>query len=222
MNAHRSLSFLRQLISNNNREWFQANKELYLACKADFEQFTTDYINAMLSVEPQLAGLKPADCMWRIYRDTRFSLDKTPYKNHFGTFLAQKGGKKSQYGGYYFHLQPDACMFAAGMWCPEKDLMLSLRQSVYDNYDELEDLMQAPSFRRYFTDFDSYYSLKTVPHGYPRDFEHADWLKLKTFTITCPLSEEDVCRPDFLDLLVDISKAAKPLNDFLNYTLEEF
>lgn len=221
MNTERIFSFFRQLIANNNREWFSENKQLYLDCKADFEEFVETYIEQMSEVEPQLRGLKPQDCEWRIYRDTRFSADKTPYKDHFGAFLAQRGGKKSPYGGYYFHLTPGGCMFAAGIWCPEKDLLQALRQSVLDNYDELEEIFSNNDFRRYFRDFDTDYQLSRTPLGFPRDFVHDEWLRLKTFTISCPLSDKQVCDPQFIDLLMDISKAAKPVNDFLNYTVDE-
>ncbi len=222
MNARQILDFLRDLVQNNNRDWFAEHKALYNTCKQDFEQFTQEWIDQMTGIEPELKGLEPKDCMWRIYRDTRFSTDKTPYKNHFGAFLAPKGGKKSPYAGYYVHLQPNGeCMFAAGMWCPEPDLLKAIRTSILDNYDELEEIMSDSAFRRYFSDFDTYAMLKKVPVGFPQDFIHADWLKRKTFTVSCSLSEKDVTAPDFVNRLTDLCKASKPLNDFLNYTFEE-
>ena len=221
MNTKKILNFLSSLIDNNNREWFNANKELYLECKADFELFVDQYITRMSVLDPSLQGLTAKDCEWRIYRDTRFSADKTPYKDHFGAFLAPHGGKKSPYGGYYVHLTPGGCMFAAGIWGPEKDLLHSLRMSVLDNYDELEAIMGDEHFRRYFRDFDTYYQLSRTPLGFPRDFVHDEWLRLRAFTVTCPLSDTEVCAPDFLDKLLDISAAVKPLNDFLNYSVDE-
>lgn len=222
MNAKRILNFLSELTCNNNREWFALHKGEYEACKADFELFVAEWIERMSKVKPELKYLTPKDCMWRIYRDTRFSPDKTPYKDHFGAFLAQKGGKKSRYAGYYVHLQPNgACMFAAGMWCPDPDILKAQRMAILDNYEELEQIMDNQSFRRYFTDFDTDYMLKKVPAGFPQDFEHADWLKLKTFTISRILPERLVTNEHFIDALMDISVAAQPLNDFLNYTLEE-
>ena len=173
----------------------------------------------MLEIEPAIAGLTPKDCIWRIYRDTRFSLDKTPYKDHFGSFIAEKGGKKSEYGGWYLHLQPGECMFAAGMWCPEPELLREVRMSILDNYDELEEIMSAKAFQKYFQDFDTYAMLKKVPAGFPQDFPHPDWLKRKTFTISCGLTDEEVAKPDFMDKLMEICQAAKPINEFLNETL---
>ena len=221
MDAKKIFDFLRQLIANNNREWFQQNKQLYLDAKAEYERFVELYIERMSEVDPTLRGLTPRDCQWRIYRDTRFSADKTPYKDHFGAFLAQRGGKKSPYGGYYFHMTPGGCLFAAGIWCPEKDLLQALRQSALDNCEELEQILSDSHFSRYFSGFDTDYQLSRTPLGFPRNFKHDDWLRLKTFTISCPLTDSQVSAAGFLDLLTDISVAAKPLNDFLNYTVDE-
>ncbi|MBR1808879.1 MAG: DUF2461 domain-containing protein [Paludibacteraceae bacterium] len=221
MDARRILHFLSELAMNNNREWFNANKQTYLECKQDFEEFVQQWIDRMGELDPQLRALKPADCNWRIYRDTRFSPDKTPYKDHFGSFIAAHGGKKSEWAGWYLHMQPGHCMFASGMWCPEPELLRAVRTSILDNSDELEELMVAPEFRRYFTDFDTDYMLRKVPAGFPADAEHADWLKRKTFTLSCHLTDEEVCRPDFLECFMSICRAAKPVNDFLNYTFEE-
>lgn len=221
MDTRRILNFLTALVQNNNREWFAEHKDEYLHCKEDFERFTDEWIMRMQEIDPTLRGLSHKDCIWRIYRDTRFSPDKTPYKNHFGAFLAQKGGKKSEYGGYYVHLQPDHCLFAAGMWCPEPELLKAVRTSLLDNYDEMEELMDSPLFKKYFTDFDTDYMLKKVPQGFPADAPHADWLKRKTFTLSRELTTDEVCSADFMDLVIDMCKAVKPINDFLNYDLSE-
>lgn len=221
MNVANIIDFFNQLIANNNRVWFAQNKEWYKQCHDDFEHFTDEWIQQMIAIDPSLNGLTAKDCMWRIYRDTRFSADKTPYKNHFGSFIAAHGGKKSQRAGYYFHLQPDYFMFAAGIWCPDPNLLKALRWAVYDNMDELEQIMSAPSFKHYFTDFDTDYMLKKVPTGFPVGSAHDDWLKRKTFTISCMLTEKQVCSPNLMNTLMEICKAAQPLNDFLNYTFEE-
>lgn len=215
------LDFLTQLAANNNREWFTANKDWYTRCKLQFEAFTAEYISAMQTIDPALGNLQPKDCIWRIYRDVRFSYDKRPYKEWFGAFLAPHGGKKSPYGGYYIHLQPWKCMFAGGIWCPEPALLKALRQSIYDNVEEVEEIMSTPQFRQYFTDFDTDNILKKVPSGFPLDFPHADWLKRKAFTVSCPISDTVVASPDFLRQALSISAAAKPINQFLNYTFEE-
>lgn len=216
------LDFLSELACNNNREWFEANKATYTACRKKFEDFSAQYIARLAELDPALKELTPKDCIWRIYRDVRFSADKRPYKEWFGVFPAAKGGKHSMRGGYYLHLQPGQCMFAGGIWCPNPDLLKALRQEILANYEEVEQIMATESWKRYFDDFSTEWSLKKVPAGFPADFVHADWLKLKAFTFATPLTDEQVCSPDFIDTLTDICAAAKPMNDFLNYTFEEY
>lgn len=217
------LDFLADLAYNNNREWFMANKARYDAAHKLFFDFSTDYIRRMAEeVDPELAGLQPKDCVWRIYRDVRFSYDKRPYKEWFGVFPAINGGKKSQRGGYYVHFQPGNCMFAGGIWNPSPELLKALRREIEANYDEVEEIMANPQWQKYFGDFDTDYMLKKVPAGYDPDFVHADWLKRKCYTFSTPLTDAQVCAPDFLDRVIEIAKAAKPMNDFLNYTFEEY
>lgn len=216
------LDFLGQLACNNNREWFEAHKDTYTRCRKQFEEFSAEYLRRLSEIDPALNGLQPKDCIWRIYRDVRFSSDKRPYKEWFGVFPAAKGGKKSDRGGYYVHLQPGHCLFAGGIWCPNKDLLHALRSEILANYDEVEDIFANPQTHKYFRDFDTDQMLKKVPQGFPADFVHADWLKRKAFTFSTPISDEQVCAPDFLDHVLDIATAAKPLNDFLNYTFEEY
>ena len=216
------LSFLSQLAVHNDREWFSAHKAEYQACHSRFVDFSTEFIHRLGEYDPAIRDLQAKDCIWRIYRDVRFSADKRPYKEWFGVFPAAKGGKKSDRGGYYVHLQPGHCLFAGGIWCPNKDLLHALRSEILANYDEAEDIFANPQTHKYFRDFDTDQMLKKVPQGFPADFEHADWLKRKAFTFSTPISDEQVCAPDFLDHVLDIATAAKPLNDFLNYTFEEY
>lgn len=216
------LDFLAQLSCNNNREWFAEHKNWYQTCYSRFEQFSAEWLRRLATIDPELSTLTTKDCIWRIYRDVRFSADKRPYKEWFGVFVAVKGGRKSDRGGYYIHLQPGQCMFAGGIWCPNKDLLNALRREVYANYNEVEDIFANPLVNKYFLDFDSEPSLKKVPQGFPADFEHADWLKRKAYTFSVALTDEQVCANDFLDLATDIARAAKPINDFLNYTFEEY
>ncbi len=200
-----------------------AHKDWYLQCHDDYTQFVAAWLHEMVAVEPALRGLEAKDCIWRIYRDLRFEKNRMcPYKEWMGAWLAPHGGRKSEHAGYYFHLQPGHCMFAAGMWCPPPALLKALRRDIYENYDEVEAILNEPSFKQYFPDFDSEEGdLKVAPAGYPRDWMHADWLRHKNFTISWRFTDEEVCQPDFLQKLLHLCRVAKPLNDFLNYTLEE-
>lgn len=221
-NLRISLDFLAQLAVNNNRDWFQSHKDWYTEAYAQFLAFSEQYVARLAEVDDTLLGLQAKDCIWRIYRDVRFSADKRPYKEWFGVFPAAKGGKKSLHGGYYVHIQPGHCMFAAGIWSPTPELLKTLRKEIWANYDEVEGIMAQPEFQRYFTDFDTDDMLKKVPQGFDTDFVHADWLKRKSFTFSTPLTDTQVCAPDFMDRIIRIATAAKPLNDFLNYTFEQY
>ena len=201
------LTFLTELSCNNNREWFNEHKDWYRDCQQRFELFTAQWLERLAEMDPDLAALQPKDCIWRIYRDVRFSPDKRPFKEWFGVFPAVKGGKKSDRGGYYIHIQPDRCMFGGGMWCPNKDLLHAVRREILANYDEVESIFSNPVTNKYFQDFDTEYMLKKVPQG---------------FTFSTPLTDEQVCAPDFIDLATEMACAAKPINDFLNYTFEEY
>ena len=216
------LDFLRELACNNNRDWFNAHKDWYKRCHEKVEVFTALWLEQMKELDPELAGLQPKDCIWRIYRDVRFSHDKRPFKVWFGIFAAAKGGRKSDRGGYYVHLEPNRCMFGGGIWCPNKDLLHALRKEVMANYEEVEEIFSNPMTNKYFQDFDTDQMLKKVPQGFPADFKHTNWLKRKAYTFSTPLSDEEVCATDFLDKVMEISQAAKPINDFLNYTFEEY
>lgn len=221
-NLRISLDFLAQLAVNNNRDWFQSHKDWYTEAYSQFLAFSQEYVARLAEVDDNLLGLQAKDCIWRIYRDVRFSADKRPYKEWFGVFPAAKGGKKSLHGGYYVHIQPGHCMFAAGIWSPTPELLKTLRKEIWANYDEIEEIMAQPDFQRYFTDFDTDDMLKKVPQGFDPDFVHADWLKRKSFTFSTPLTDTQVCAPDFMDHIIRIATAAKPLNDFLNYTFEQY
>lgn len=228
---HEILTFLTELSANNNREWFAEHKEWYQSCYARFVEFSAEYIKRLSELDPSLAVLQPKDCIWRIYRDVRFSHDKRPYKEWFGCFPAsgvpgqpRTWGKHSMRGGYYVHIQPGECMFAGGIWDPGKELLKALRTEIEANYEEVETIMEAPTWKKYFgQDFDTLWGgLKKVPAGFDPDFKHAEWLKHKAYTFSTMLTDEQVSAPDFIDTIIDIAKAGKPMNDFLNYTFEEY
>ena len=225
------LKFLTELAQNNNREWFAENKAWYQDCYARFVEFSAEYIRRLSELDPALSVLQPKDCIWRIYRDVRFSHDKRPYKEWFGCFPAagvpgkpKTWGKKSMRGGYYVHIQPGQCMFAGGIWDPGKELLDALRKEIEANYEEVESIMAAPSWKKYFgQDFDTMWGgLKKVPAGFDPNFKHPNWLKHRAYTFSTPLTDKDVSSAGFIDKIVEIAAAGKPMNDFLNYTFEEY
>lgn len=213
--------FLRALRVNNNREWFAAHKAEYLEAKAKADSLAQGLIDLVATVEPEASRLSVSDCTYRIYRDTRFSSDKTPYKTHIGIFVNPPLGKKGITCGHYLHLEPDNVLFAAGTICHPAPVLKALRRSVYDEIDEYRSIVEDPEFRRYFREIGDD-PLKTAPKGFPKDWEHIGYLKPRNFIASDPLDEEMVCSPDFFDRLAPVVVQAARFNRFMNFTIEDF
>ena len=141
--------FLEELSRHNDREWFNAHKERYKHAQADFDLLLTGVIARIATFDESVRGIQAKDCTYRIYRDTRFSPDKTPYKTHFGGYINAKG-KKSDHCGYYVHVENGNCMLAGGGYCLEPKVLKAVRQSVYDNIDEYREIVEDPQFKQYF------------------------------------------------------------------------
>ena len=221
MSIENILQFLKELKINNNREWFAENKARYDQVRIEFEKISSDLIVEISKFDEDIKHVEVKDCVFRIYRDIRFSLDKTPYKTHFGVFIAAAGGRKSQHAGYYLHLDPTGCFVSMGVWCPNPNMLKALRQSVYDNIEELNEIRKNPEFSQYFTDFFEEDKLKSVPSGFPKNFPDAELLKLKHYLVDYQLKDSDFKSENFVTHVAGIMKCAYPFNRFLNYTVDE-
>jgi uncharacterized protein (TIGR02453 family) len=181
----RVLDFLSELRVNNNREWFNANKGRYSEANAVFSAFAESLIAAIGEFDPAVRGLSLRDCTYRIYRDTRFSSDKTPYKTHMGVYVCPEG-KKSGNAGYYFHIEPEGDgligghVMDAGIYMPEPAVLKSVRDEIFDNG---EAVLAAVGKARGF-ELDRTNSLKRTPKGYPTDTPYDEYLRLKDFHLS--------------------------------------
>lgn len=214
------LSFLRSLRLHNDRDWFNANKDKYLRVKDEVEALTAHLIEEMTKWQPEAARLRPADCTYRIYRDTRFSADKTPYKTHIGIYINPPAGKKSPRCGYYLHLEPGNCLVAGGCWCPPAPLLKQLRQEIFDNVEEYLEILEEPEFKKYFPIVGENL-LKTAPKGFPKDWQYIDLLKPRDYTAFSPLTDEQMLSPEMLSLVIHRMRLLQPLNAFFNFTIDE-
>ena len=221
MDIDKILQFLSELKVNNNREWFAENKARYDQARTEFEKMCKELITELSTFDEDLKHVEVKECVFRIYRDTRFSNDKTPYKTHFGIYVASSGGRKSQRAGYYLHIDPAGSFISTGVWCPDSTMLKALRQSVYDNIEELNEIRSNPEFSQYFTRFFEEDKLKTVPRGFPKDFPEAELLKLKHYLVDYQLDETILHASDFVAQVGAIAKCAYPFNRFLNYTVDE-
>ncbi|WP_294140886.1 DUF2461 domain-containing protein [uncultured Sanguibacteroides sp.] len=212
------LHFLSDLKENNNREWFQANKSRYLKIKVLHEEFIGELIREIAKFDPEIDGLAVKDCIFRIYRDTRFATDKTPYKTHIGAFMA-RGGKMDPRGGYYVHIEPGGSLFAGGIWCPPPAMLKALRQDVYDNIEEFTSIIREPEFAKYY--YMDGEKLKKVPLPFPKDFPEGELLKYKNYTVTNDVSDAFWEGDHLVERCAERLKLLLPFNRFLNYTVDE-
>lgn len=215
------IDFLKDLAANNNRDWFSTNKERYLMVRESIEALASLMIAAVAEVDPEAGHLTVADCTYRIYRDTRFSPDKTPYKTHIGIFVNPPYGKKGLTGGYYLHIEPGNCMFAAGNICHPAPVLKAIRKAIFDNIDEYISIVEDKAFKKIFPTVGEN-PLKTAPKGFPKDWEHINYIRPKDYIACKFLNEEDISDKNIIDTLRPVIKQAARYNNFLNFTIEDF
>jgi len=210
--------FFKELKPNNNREWFQNNKERFLYAKDVFEDFIQKIIIEISKFDPTISGVQVKESVFRIYRDVRFSHDKTPYKTHFGAFIV-KGGKTNPRGGYYVHIEPGNSLLAGGIWNPSPALLKALRQDIYENAEEYLDIVENPELKRYYIYDDE--KLAKVPTQFPSNLPISEWLKNKRFTLAAYFSDDLFKGEDAVEKIAELLKLLYPLNRFLNHTVDE-
>lgn len=210
------LDFFKQLQQNNNKEWFDAHKEQYKEMLAVHNEFSQKLIDGLAGFDKSLEGLQVKDCTYRIYRDLRFSHDKTPYKQHIGTFVCPHG-KKSGYAGYYVHIEPNVRYFiCAGLWCPEPRFVKSVREEIMldgKNFDKA--IRKAKGFSLSRED-----SLKKVPTGFNAEDEFADYYRLRSFLVEKDIDENYILDKDFVEHVVADLRRTYEFNSLLNKSVE--
>lgn len=231
MDAKRILQFLRDLMVNNNRPWFQDHKDEYQAVKDDFERGVGQAIARISTFDNSVAHVTVKDATYRFYRDTRFSSDKSPYKNHLGAYIAAHG-KKALHGGYYIHLEPGRCMLACGNYWLPTNILTSCRNEIMGNIDEWLRCVESPEFLRYYgademagPDAEQGFGierLKTCPSGFPRDYEHIRYLRMKDYCCWHRVPDDFFDGDAWLDDMERIFRAGKPMLDFTNSVIDDY
>lgn len=215
-----TFNFLEELRDNNNREWFAANKERFVRIKTNFENDIRLLLSKMSLFDDELKGLQMERCVYRIYKDMRFSQDKTPYKTNFGSFMT-KFGKKLDRAGYYLHIEPGKSMICAGLWFPSPTLLKAERRAIYDNIEEFIDIINEKNFVECFGGLNFENSLKKLPLGFDKDFEYPELLKLKDFGVVKYLPDSFFFEKDWIDTVCKEFSYTKPINDFFNFLIDE-
>jgi uncharacterized protein (TIGR02453 family) len=211
-----TLDFLKDLVENNNREWFMANKNRYETARENVVEFTGEILKLLHKIDPNVsADLDPKKCVMRIYRDIRFSKNKLPYKSNFGISIPTIGSKL---GGveYYLHIQPGKSFIAGGYWMPEANHLKAIRQEIDYNAAELKAIIDDPDFVKLFGDFRSQDQLKTIPREYSADNENIDLLKLKSFVVMHKINDKQLFKADCVKYVADIYSKIYPMNVFLS------
>jgi uncharacterized protein (TIGR02453 family) len=215
MDFKTTLDFLKKLSRNNNREWFEKNRPAYLKIKEEFEAFVSNVLHEMIHYDESLAGLDPRKLTFRIYRDIRFSKDKTPYKTFLSAGLSS-AGKGTGIPGYYFQIEPgNRSMVASGLYLPNAENLAKIRQEIDYNGEALTAVLLNKKFKKTFGPLWQDDKLKTMPKGYAKDHPYINYLKLKSFMATHTFSDAEVQHKSFLKKLVESMTISKPLNDFL-------
>lgn len=211
--------FIDRLAENNNREWFAANKPEYERVRTGWIKELQTLIDKLAVYDTSLAHLDAKDCLYRIYRDTRFSPDKTPYKTYFSALLTPIG-RRGDRAGYYIHIGHEESILCGGYWCCDNKVLKKLRKAVIDNVDEFREITETEGVLRYYPEWYGP-KLKTAPSGYDRNHPDIDLLRLMHFAKETSMPREFFCTAGWQNKAAEILALLKPLNDFINYSLNE-
>ena len=215
-----TLKFLKDLKKNNNKPWFDAHRKEYEAAKTDFTAFIQSVIDKHADNDPSIKPIVAKDCMFRINRDIRFSKDKSPYKTNMGAYI-NRGGKKSIFGGYYFHCEPGQCFVGGGLWMPMPAELNKVRQEIDYNFADFKKIVASKKFKSVFKDLsrDKEYVLSRVPKGYEATNPAAEYLKLKSFVASTSFADADLTSKQLLKKTVMVFETIRPLIDFVNSSI---
>ncbi|HBK28633.1 MAG TPA: TIGR02453 family protein [Parabacteroides sp.] len=211
------IQFLAALKQNNDRGWFQKHKTEYIAAQGAFNAFVEKLIAGIVSFDDSVSGVNVKDCIYRIYRDTRFSADKSPYKTHMGAFVCP-GGRKSDYSGYYFQVGPEESgypegnMLATGNYRLDSKVMHILREDICMDAEDFEQrLKQASLFKLDDTDM-----LKRVPNGFERNAPYSGYLMYKAYCLVYSPGKSFMTGDDLLERTLGAFRSTKPFLQYLN------
>lgn len=206
-----TLTFLTDLKANNNREWFNENKTIFQEEYNNAKEFYGQ-IMQNLNQHDEIENLK----MFRIYRDVRFSKDKTPYKPHFAGHFVRKG--KALRGGYYLRIRPGESFLAGGFWAPNKEDLFRIRKEFEMDTSEIREIITEEKFQNYFGQLIGE-SLKTAPRGFDKEHPDLDLIRMKQFIVQRSFTDEEVLAPNFLDEIDASYKALRPYFDYMSDVL---
>lgn len=208
-----TLAFLKDLKRNNDREWFGENKDRYLSAHENMVEFVQGLIYEMAPFDKSLAGLEAKKAVYRIYRDIRFSNDKSPYKPNFGAFMVNKKNSFNQ-AGCYLHVEPGGCFLAGGIYMPDSATLRAIRKEISGDAKGFLKIVKDKNFKANFTIVGN--QLSRVPQGFSKEDPMAEYLKYKELSLIHSLSDKDVISESFMSHCVKVFKGMLPFNEFIN------
>jgi uncharacterized protein (TIGR02453 family) len=214
-----TLRFLRSLKRNNRREWFNAHRE-------DYERHVREPMTVIVerladdfrSFAPELVA-SPKISMYRIYRDTRFSENKAPYKTHVAAVFPTRGLAKHEGAGLYFHVSPDEVWIGGGMYAPQPPQLVAVREHIAANIRQLRAIVESPAFRRRVGALEGE-RLTRVPRGFAKDHPAAEYLKFRHFIAGAEFPAAFAASPRFYATMIAVFREVLPLARFLNVPLD--
>lgn len=209
-----TLDFLTELKHHNTKEWFDEHRHQYDEAKQNFIQIVDQALQEIVQIDEDIHEIEAKKYIFRINRDVRFSKDKSPYKTHLSAFIS-KGGRSTDYAGYYFHLEPGASMIAGGTYMPASPMLKKIRHHIDFNAPELRNILANEEFNSFFGELRGE-QLKTAPKGYPKDHADIDLLRFKGFIVSRDITENQELLADFPQLMEKGIHLLRPFNKFLN------
>lgn len=211
------VKFLRELRDHNDRDWFNDHKTNYLQVKELFENLVQDLIIRLQAADQALQGTTVKNSVYRIYRDIRFSEDKSPYKTHMGAYMAA-GGRKSGAPGYYIHFDAGQSFFGGGIYQPDPETLKKIRKEIFDFPEDWQAVKTDPDFSKYFAFYEKD-KLSRPPRDFPVDFKFIEDLKMRHFIASCDLPDNWLKISNIQEQIASRMKMLVPFNTFLNRAL---
>ncbi|EMY77728.1 PF09365 family protein [Leptospira weilii serovar Ranarum str. ICFT] len=215
-----TLDFLKKLAKNNNKPWLEKNKDRFVEAKADFENLIAELVVGLAKINPSLTGVDPKKCIFRIYRDVRFSKNKEPYKTNFGASIGANGkdlGKPL----FYVHVQPGGESFlAGGLYMPDSPVLKKVREVILENSKSLIKIVQEKKFVKEFGGL-SDMKLKTSPKGFAKDHPDLEWIQYTSYIVEKKLKDEDLLSKNWIKHTIESYKILQPFLGYLNDALSD-
>ncbi len=206
-----SVQFLKDIAANNQKDWFEANKDVYVQSQENIKQFMLD-VEKRLNQSDVIEGSK----LYRIYRDVRFSKDKTPYKNYFSGYFKRKGAERR--GSYYLSIEPGNTLIGGGFYGPNKEDLFRIRKEFEADGTQIESIVNHPSFIKHFGSLQGD-GVATAPKGFDKEHPNINWIRKKQFFAFEKFTDDEVIAPDFEEKVLGAFLAIRPFFDYMSDVL---